>query len=855
MRSEAMFFCKILSLSLLISGLNPSLAQKKSAGKSTAAKPNIIYIMADDLGYGDVGFNGQQKIKTPNIDRLAGEGIIFNQHYAGTAVCGPSRAALLTGVNTAHAHVRELSAWTVSGKPVDLLDEEVTVAEELKRAGYKTAIIGKWGLEEGAGTGAPNAQGYDYFYGYKTHTEAHHYYPEYIWENGKKITLENNVTAEKKGNYSNDDFTSKAIRFIKDNKSGPFFLYLPYTVPHNEITVPEDSKKPYLNQGWTARPMTAGHYYHDAEGNTTYAGMVSRLDGYVGQILQTLKDQGIDENTVVIFTSDNGPGFDNGFFDSNGPFKGKKFTLYEGGIRVPFAARWPARIKAGSKTSHPSAFWDFLPTACEIAGIKPSAKIDGVSYLPTLLGNAQQPKHDFLYWEINEAQGPAQAIQAGEWKGLAQYNKAFELYHLATDPGETTNVAGQNPAVVKRLKETLIATRTENPEFPLTKRSSHYASEKPVYHIYAGSTHAHTSYTESHGSHLDKAKGATKFMEVDSIGVSHAVNSPLKPDWQKHQGPPSEHFGLAKANGYDFYISTDHSQEAGFHPTSDKNAQWISLHDQASKATDKNFVALAGYEHSENNGPGGRGHINVINSAAYLNALEKDVDIKVAYKWLGNAKSYDNDGPVIASFNHPDVKSYDSFQYRDEKVTDVITLLEVINSNKNIHYEGFLAALNAGWKVSPVAGNDNHGTAAISKQKSRTFVLAESKSKRDILNAMKNRRTYASLDQNIQCQYWVNGQIMGSTLNKPDEFKFDINISDPDVANPANKIRKIEILKDNGVVVESLEASAHSVKWEPVIKDSTSKYFFIRVFSAGDPGSAENHAKPVAWLAPVWTGR
>lgn len=389
-------------------------------------------------------------------------------------------------------------------------------------------------------------------------------------------------------------------------------------------------------------------------------------------------------------------------------------------------------------------------------------------------------------------------------------------------------------------------------------------ANKPVYHIYAGSTHAHTSYTESHGSHLDKIKGATKFMEVDSNAISRSVNSTLKSDWQKHQGLPSVHFDLAKASGYDFYIVTDHSQEAGFHPTNSKNLQWNSLHNQAKKATDKQFIALAGYEHSENNGPGiGRGHINIINSAEYLNALEKDVDIKTAYKWLGTAKSYDNQGPVVASFNHPDVKSYDSFAHRDEKVTDVITMLEVINSNKNIHYEGFLAALNAGWKVSPVAGNDNHGTAAISMQNSRTFVLAESKSKHDILNAMKNRRTYASLDQNIQCRYSVNGQIMGSTLNRPDEFKFDVDISDPDTTDQKNKIRKIEILKDNGVVVDSLDLTpAYHVTWSPTIKDSISKYFFIRVYNVGGSGSAKSGSgdkndlsKPIAWLAPVWTGR
>ncbi|WP_235884417.1 arylsulfatase [Pedobacter hiemivivus] len=473
-RTFYLAFIVMVSLMAFKSHDVPGTHLKKAAVK----KPNIIYIMADDLGYGDVGFNGQVKIKTPNLDRMAGEGMIFNQHYSGTAVCGPSRASLMTGTNTAHGHIRELSAWTASGKPVDLLKEEVTVAEELKRAGYKTGIIGKWGLEEGAGTGAPNGQGFDYFYGYKTHMEAHHYYPEYIWQNGQKIVLKDNNPAQKKGTYSNDAFTSKAIGFIKENKNKPFFLYLPFTAPHNEITVPEDSKKQYENLGWTKRPMTAGHYYHDAEGNTTYAGMVSRLDRYVGQILAALKEQGLDDNTLVIFTSDNGPGFDNGFFNSNGSLKGRKLNLYEGGIRVPFAARWPGTIKAGSKTTLASAFWDFLPTACEIAGIKPSSKIDGISYLPILTGKeANQKKHDFLYWEINENQGPWQAIRMGKWKGILAYEKPFELYDLDADPAESTNVAGSNPEMVKKIRETMVSTRTESLEFPLTKRKSHYGND------------------------------------------------------------------------------------------------------------------------------------------------------------------------------------------------------------------------------------------------------------------------------------------------------------------------------------------------------------------------------------------
>ncbi len=446
--------------------------KKSHPHKARINRPNIIYIMADDLGYGNVGFNGQTKIKTPNIDRLAREGIIFKQHYAGSSVCAPSRAALMTGVNTAHAHVRELSAWTASGKPIDLLSEEVTVAEELKRAGYATAIIGKWGLDESNTTGNALDQGFDFFYGYKTHIEAHHYYPEYIWKNKDKIMLPNNVPEKKKGIYSNDAFTENALNYIRQNKSRSFFLYLPYTIPHNEITVPEDSKKPYESLGWPKIKMKPAHYYHDDEGNTSYAGMISRLDRYVGQILTELKIQGMDNNTLVIFTSDNGPAFNVPFFDSNGPFRGQKLTLYEGGIRIPFAARWPGKIQPNSITNQPTAFWDFLPTACEIAGIKPSLKIDGISYLPTLLGKSmRQKQHDFFYWEINESQGPIQAIVMGRWKGILTYEKPFELYDLSSDLGETTNLASKYPAIVRKIKTKLLATRTENPEFPLTKRA------------------------------------------------------------------------------------------------------------------------------------------------------------------------------------------------------------------------------------------------------------------------------------------------------------------------------------------------------------------------------------------------
>ena len=383
----------------------------------------------------------------------------------------------------------------------------------------------------------------------------------------------------------------------------------------------------------------------------------------------------------------------------------------------------------------------------------------------------------------------------------------------------------------------------------------------PEYHIYAGNTHSHSAYTWSHGDQYERAKGPKAAGQEPAMvvkdGVSHpGPNMTPRADWQKRQGPPSQHFALAKAHGYDFYVMTDHSQEAAFHPTSPTNPAWLATKRQAAEATDRGFVALAGYEHSENNGPNGTGHINVINSSEYLNALEPGVDLPYLYKWLKTVAP-NGDGPVVASFNHPGPRQYNDWGYRDAEVTDIITMFEVINSNKNIHYQGFVNALDKGWKVSPVCGNDNHGFWGISHHASRTFVLATSKTKVAILDAMKNRRTYASLDGNFQCRYTVNGAIMGSTLERPDVFKFEISISDPDTGTPKDKITKIDIVKDGGAVVQTYSPTpAYAVTWSPIVKDAASKFFFVRVWNAGGGDAANGDPdQPVAWLAPVWTGR
>lgn len=465
-------FSQVVILSILVCASCGS-KHSKSEELTSVPKPNIIFILADDLGYGDVGFNGQEKIKTPNLDRMAAEGMVFKQFYSGSTVCGPSRAVLMTGQHTGHTTVRGNPTWTLSGNPVDLKDEDITVAEELKRAGYVTGTIGKWGLDETSTTGHPNDQGFDYFFGHRTHGAAHHYYPEVLWRNKEKVEMEGNITAQKVGQYSHDMFTTESLEFIEKHRNNPFFLYIAYTIPHSELTVPEDSKLPYKDLGWPERPMKPGHYHHDPEGNTTYAGMVSRMDRDIGRIISLLKELKLDENTLVIFTSDNGHQFDNGFFDSNGPYRGKKRDLYEGGIRMPFVARWPGNIKAGMESDHASAFWDFLPTACEIAGIEPEANTDGISFLPTLLGNGQkQESHNYLYWEFNENEGPIQALLMDQWKGIKGYEKPFELYHLNNDPGEQTNLSAQHPEIVTKIKDLMGEARTGHPEFPLTKRKN-----------------------------------------------------------------------------------------------------------------------------------------------------------------------------------------------------------------------------------------------------------------------------------------------------------------------------------------------------------------------------------------------
>jgi len=419
-------------------------------------RPNIVLILADDLGYGDLGCYGQRRIKTPCIDRLAAEGIRFTDHYAGSTVCAPSRCVLLTGFHTGHATIR-------GNDPGLLRDEDVTVAELLKEAGYATGCIGKWGVgHPKPGDAARN--GFDYFFGYVNMWHAHNYYPEFLYRNAERVPLENKVppfdrprpegagVATVRKQYAHDLFAEEALAFIERNKDRPFFLYLPLNIPHanNEagrrgMEVPSWGQ--YADLDWP-------------EPQKGHAAMISRMDADVGRLMAKLGELGIDERTIVLFSSDNGPhhegGADPDFNDSNGPLRGTKRDLYEGGIRVPLVARWPGKIKPGTVTNHPSAFWDFLPTACEMAGVKPPEGIDGLSYLPTLLGEPEKQKeHDCLYWEFYE-QGGKRAVRQGRWKAvqldvIKHPDGPIELYDLAEDLGEERDVAAEHPEIVRRM--------------------------------------------------------------------------------------------------------------------------------------------------------------------------------------------------------------------------------------------------------------------------------------------------------------------------------------------------------------------------------------------------------------------
>jgi arylsulfatase A-like enzyme len=452
------------------------------ARAQTARRPNIVFIMADDLGYGDLGCYGQKKIRTPNIDRLAAEGLKFTQAYAGCTVCAPSRSVLMTGFHMGHTSVRS----NPGGVP--LIDSDFTVAEMLKQAGYATGGFGKWGLGDAGTTGAPEKQGFDEFFGYLNQVHAHYFYPEFLYQNGRRFPLEGNDNGRR--TYSHDVIASKALDFIERNRSRPFFCYVPFTIPHLELLVPEDSIAEYRGK-FEERPYKdpRDHYAAQPESRAAYAGMITHMDRDVGRITSLLTRLGIDDNTIVVFTSDNGaasPLWRDDYFNSTGGLRGHKQNLYEGGIRVPMVARWKGRIGAGKVSDHPWAFWDFMPTAAELAGVQAPDGIDGISVAPALLGHGKQRIHEFLYWEMPRYNNqkreflrevPMQAVRTGDWKAVRpKPDGPLELYNLKTDPGESNDVSSTNPKMVARIESYLKTARTDprpqqDPEQDFRKRA------------------------------------------------------------------------------------------------------------------------------------------------------------------------------------------------------------------------------------------------------------------------------------------------------------------------------------------------------------------------------------------------
>ena len=432
---------------------------------------NIVLILADDLGYGEVSFHGQSRYATPHIDRIAREGMVFRQAYAGSTICAPSRNCLMTGHHTGHATIRNNFAGGGSGGDrVALQDRDVTIATRLQRAGYQTALIGKWGLGEPETAAAPWHRGWGFFYGFVNQAHAHNQYPEFLYRNATPEPLPGNFS-HKEGVFANDRFTAEALDFLGRAAAArqPFFLFLSYTTPHAELKVPEDSIAAIREtQTWARDPAAP-------ESSVRFAAMMHRLDRDVGRVLARLQELGLERDTLVLFTGDNGAhqeeGKDNAFFTASGPWRGIKRDLYEGGIREPFFARWPGRIPAGTASDHVVAFWDFPATALEIAGQpRPSdLPAEGISFAPTLFGGtAPQPAHDFLYWEILIKNQARQAVREGNWKAVRYGADApVQLYDLAADPGEARNLADQHPAIVARLAGRFTSARTENPNFPL----------------------------------------------------------------------------------------------------------------------------------------------------------------------------------------------------------------------------------------------------------------------------------------------------------------------------------------------------------------------------------------------------
>ena len=480
-------FNRILSMKHLSILLVPIIlvmsASVLNGQKQEHRRPNIIFILSDDLSWGDLGCYGQQKIKTPNIDRLAGEGIKFTQAYAGNSVCAPSRSSLMQGLHPGHARVRGNGYlnYRESLQPGD-----ITVASVLKQAGYKTGLFGKWGLALHNQPGTPNKMGFDQFFGYLNQRQAHTYYPEFLYHNEERVYYPENALHYELQNYSRkssydkdgkvlpngiknpsqaknafDEYCAKSLEFVKENKNDPFFLYLAYTIPHGPLIVPDLGE--YKDKDWPIQ-------------HKEWAAMITRMDTEVGKLLKLLDELGLEENTIIFFAADNGnpSGYDNRylkerkgptiseFFDLASPTRGKKGDSYDGAFHVPAVVRWPGKIAPKQVSDHMWAFWDFLPTAAEIAGIKPPSNIDGISLLPTLLGNGKQKQHDYLYWEHTGNQ----AVRMANWYAHRASGSSVELYDLVSDPQQSVDLSSKNPKIVRKVRKIMEEAHTPSDVWP-----------------------------------------------------------------------------------------------------------------------------------------------------------------------------------------------------------------------------------------------------------------------------------------------------------------------------------------------------------------------------------------------------
>lgn len=470
---------KILLASVFVSPLNFEVFSQ-SEKDNMVRPPNIIYILADDLGYGDLSCYGQINFPTPNIDALAAHGMKFTQHYSGSTVCAPSRSSLMTGLHTGHTPIRGNKEVKPEGQ-YPLPDEIITIAEMLKAKGYSTAAFGKWGLGYPGSEGDPLNQGFDTFFGYNCQRIAHNYYPQHLWDNTKKVVLEGNSINNEKI-YAPDLIHQKTLEYIEANRDNPFFAYVPSPLPHAELKIPDKYLSRFKGQLGPEKAYNGcdpgcdaykqGGYGSQSEPHAAFAAMVNLLDRQVGEIVKKVKELGIERNTLIIFSSDNGPhlegGADPDFFNGNGPFKGYKRDLYEGGIRIPMIAKWTGKITPGTTTNHVSAFWDVYPTFAELVGGDSEISTDGISFLPTLLGGTQS-HHDFLYWEFHANSGHSkQAVLIdGRWKAIRKLSRGeftpIEIYDLENDSKEENDIAITRADIVYKAKQIIKKEHTDSP--------------------------------------------------------------------------------------------------------------------------------------------------------------------------------------------------------------------------------------------------------------------------------------------------------------------------------------------------------------------------------------------------------